>query len=623
MSSAPISQADPQLQLTPLEKELFGHVLACCRQLNPSPEVRVAGGWVRDKLLGLESDDIDLALDIMSGEEFALSLSEYMRSVGAQVSSMGVIKVNPEQSKHLATATLKLLDVSVDINNFRAEIYEPNSRIPTVERSTAKEDALRRDFTVNALFYNIHTGKVEDHVGGLDDLRARVLRTPRDPHKTFSDDPLRILRAARFAARFGFKVHEDITHAALVPQIQRDLAQKVSRERMGIEVNKMVRMYDRALQAFTLLCEQWHLRRIVFEVPEQFERAPESEIGLVELEKLEVRAEAAEHAGLTEACLEGMKVADMLVRHERLTGEDASMLLLAAFLRPYFGYRTEQLKDGKPSKGLKRYSTLVWYVVRESLRLTQHDATLASDLLAHAYQLIKTSNLHAQVATAPGAVPATATAAAATVPEAAAVPVLTPTQRLQLVTGTLLRQTGASTPIALLLAEVILMTARIPALSAACSFDVSLGAPAEHATATYVYDAQLEISVRDMGRFRRYREWIASSSHLLDLQVWKMTPLVAGTDPQLCALLGIPTKGGPHIGQIVQRMLEWQIINADKMLAARNAALSNAPAPAAAAASSVPAAITDEQLKAECFAWVARYKHTFEVPPERGAKAKK
>jgi tRNA nucleotidyltransferase/poly(A) polymerase len=90
-----------------------------------------------------------------------------------------------------------------------------------------------------ALFYNIHTGKVEDHVGGLDDLRQRVLRTPRDPLKTFSDDPLRILRAARFAARFNFKVHESITQAAIVPHIQRDLAQKVSRERMGIEVNKV------------------------------------------------------------------------------------------------------------------------------------------------------------------------------------------------------------------------------------------------------------------------------------------------------------------------------------------------------------------------------------------------
>ncbi len=94
MATAPISQAEPVLQLTQLEKDLFGHVLACCQQLNPAPEVRVAGGWVRDKLLGLDSDDIDLALDTMSGEEFATALSTYMRSVGASVSSMGVIKVS-------------------------------------------------------------------------------------------------------------------------------------------------------------------------------------------------------------------------------------------------------------------------------------------------------------------------------------------------------------------------------------------------------------------------------------------------------------------------------------------------------------------------------------------------
>src|SRR4051812_9925700 len=79
------------------------------------------------QLLGLESKDIDFALDNMSGEEFAGKLGEYMKASGLKMSSVGVIKVNPDQSKHLATATMKIMDVSVDINNFRQEIYHSGS----------------------------------------------------------------------------------------------------------------------------------------------------------------------------------------------------------------------------------------------------------------------------------------------------------------------------------------------------------------------------------------------------------------------------------------------------------------------------------------------------------------
>jgi tRNA nucleotidyltransferase (CCA-adding enzyme) len=176
----------------------------------------------------------------MTGEEFATKLAEYMKSTGLKMSSIGVIKVNPDQSKHLATATLKLLDISIDINNFRSEVYHGDSRIPEIQLSTAEEDALRRDFTLNAMFFNIHTGKIEDYVGGLPDLRNKLLRTPREPYKTFRDDPLRVLRAARCAGRFGYKVHEDIVAAAKTKEVQQDLETKVSRERMGIEVHKMV-----------------------------------------------------------------------------------------------------------------------------------------------------------------------------------------------------------------------------------------------------------------------------------------------------------------------------------------------------------------------------------------------
>lgn len=360
-------QSDPVLQLTELERRIFERVLAACAMFQLDTQVRVAGGWVRDKLLGLESQDIDFALDNMSGEEFANKLSEYVSSVGEKTSSVGVIKVNPDQSKHLATATMKLLDMCIDINNFREEIYEANSRIPTISLSTAREDALRRDFCVNSLFYNIHTNKIEDFVGGLDDLRKGLLRTPRDPFKTFSDDPLRILRAARFAGRFGFQVDDSISAAAQSPAIQQDLASKVSRERMGIEVGKMLHTYRASFISFQLLCQQWGLRRIVFEVAPQFEAAPVSEIGLVPLQAIEAKGASQsepEDKQLTERCLDGMR----RVHEEILRGayafspDEASTLLLAAFLIPYHGYRVE-VKKG-------RYASLVWYIVRESLRVS-------------------------------------------------------------------------------------------------------------------------------------------------------------------------------------------------------------------------------------------------------------
>jgi hypothetical protein len=431
----------------------------------------------------------------------------------------------------------------------------------------------------------------------------------------------------------------------------------------------MIRMYDRAFQAMELLCEKWHLRRIIFDVPEQFERAPESEIGAILLAAIETRQQESETPGLTALCLEGMRLANATVERKGLKGEDASMLLLSAFLRPYFGYRTELLKDGKPIKGPKKHSTLVWYIVRESLRLTQHDATLASDLLTYAHQLIKASYLyfyvtHAAIEPQVSAAAEGTASAAVGVVDAATAPVLSLEQQVQLVTGNILRLAGASTSIALDVADVILeqqlrqqvreQSARpsIP-LSASCAFDSALGVPLEWAAAHS--EALSFYALRD------YRYWIEKRSNLLQLQVWKMTPLVAGTDPQLCALLGIPTKGGPHIGQIVNRMIEWQILNADKLLAAKNAmvtanAAANAaaaatpPAPeaaaaAAAAAASAPAAsapaavpavhhhhshtphsshvlVVDDALKAECFAWVARYKHTFEVAERKGAPKK-
>ena len=171
---------------------------------------------MRDKLLAGQGDgdgagigigiappqDIDIALDDMSGVDFSQRVDVWNKRRGHQRLKWGTIKSNPAQSKHLETATVTIGSFDVDFVNLRTETYADDSRIPAIEIGTAYEDAMRRDLTINALFYNVNDGQVEDFTGrGLHDLANRVVDTPLDPLVTLKDDPLRSLRAVRFAAR--------------------------------------------------------------------------------------------------------------------------------------------------------------------------------------------------------------------------------------------------------------------------------------------------------------------------------------------------------------------------------------------------------------------------------------
>ncbi|KAL1873130.1 hypothetical protein VTK73DRAFT_1041 [Phialemonium thermophilum] len=212
--------------------------------------LRWAGGWVRDKLLGIDSHDIDVAINTMTGEAFASRLRDICdlpevrdrHHIGRDdVGHLHKIAKNPEKSKHLETTTTKLFGLDVDFVNLRKESYTDDSRNPQVEFGTAEEDALRRDATVNALFYNIHTDMVEDFTGGLADLEAKVIRTPMEPLHTFTDDPLRVLRLVRFASRLQFSLHPDTRCCMADPRVLDALRVKISRERVGVEVEKMLK----------------------------------------------------------------------------------------------------------------------------------------------------------------------------------------------------------------------------------------------------------------------------------------------------------------------------------------------------------------------------------------------
>lgn len=225
------------------EAKLFKTLNEVVGKFDTGTTVRVAGGWVRDKLIGRDSHDIDIALDNMTGEEFAKLVNRHLDECGEKTHRIGVIVANPEQSKHLATATLNVLGVNVDFVNLRSEEYQDSSRIPQSTRfGTAVQDAERRDFTINSLFYNVNCGALEDLTNlGVDDLKNGVIRTPLPPTQTFRDDPLRMLRAVRFASRYGFILHDDIQAALTDKENLGALSAKVSRERIGLELQNMLR----------------------------------------------------------------------------------------------------------------------------------------------------------------------------------------------------------------------------------------------------------------------------------------------------------------------------------------------------------------------------------------------
>ena len=182
-----------ELHLKQNEQDLFAILRATATHADLKTTLRCAGGWVRDKLLGKDSVDIDIALDDLLGTQFAEHLSAYLQSQGQKTGRIAVVQANPEKSKHLETAKVKINDLEVDLVNLRSETYVSDAahRIPEMTFGTPQQDAFRRDFTFNSMFYNINTGVVEDFTGkGKQDLADGIVRTPLQPKETFMDGML-------------------------------------------------------------------------------------------------------------------------------------------------------------------------------------------------------------------------------------------------------------------------------------------------------------------------------------------------------------------------------------------------------------------------------------------------
>ena len=186
----------------------------------------VIGGYVRDCFLGIPNDDIDI---VVEGSGIALA-EAVAAKCGAKVSVF----------RNFGTAMLKYRGMEVEFVGARKESYDRNSRKPVVEDGTLEEDQLRRDFTINAMAFSLQAddyGALVDPFGGIRDLAAGIIRTPLDPEQTYSDDPLRMLRAIRFATRLGFTIVPESLDAM---KRMAGRLKILSRERIVEELDKML-----------------------------------------------------------------------------------------------------------------------------------------------------------------------------------------------------------------------------------------------------------------------------------------------------------------------------------------------------------------------------------------------
>ena len=212
--------------IRPHERKIFELIGNTAKELDYP--VYVVGGYVRDRLLARPSKDIDIVC-VGNGIRLAENLAAKLRPI-------------PRVTvyRRFGTAMIKHKDLEIEFVGARKESYRHDSRKPTVENGSLEDDQNRRDFTINALAVSLNErdfGSILDPFEGLKHLEDKTIKTPLEPGKTFSDDPLRMMRAVRFATQLNFKI-EPNTYRALSQY--KDRIRIISKERITTELNKII-----------------------------------------------------------------------------------------------------------------------------------------------------------------------------------------------------------------------------------------------------------------------------------------------------------------------------------------------------------------------------------------------
>ena len=210
-----------------LENPIFKIIAKASQELNV--QSFVIGGFVRDFILGRDSKkDIDIVA-VGSGIELALKVSELLPN-----------KPKVQVFKTYGTAMLRFQDIDIEFVGARKESYNHDSRNPLVENGTLEDDQNRRDFTINAMAFSLNEstyGILVDPFNGVSDLENKIIKTPLNPDITYSDDPLRMLRAIRFATQLGFKIESESLASI---KKNKDRIKIITGERIVDELNKIL-----------------------------------------------------------------------------------------------------------------------------------------------------------------------------------------------------------------------------------------------------------------------------------------------------------------------------------------------------------------------------------------------
>ncbi|ANW96817.1 tRNA nucleotidyltransferase [Wenyingzhuangia fucanilytica] len=210
-----------------IQHPVFEYITKAAKQLEV--DAFVIGGFVRDFILQRgTAKDIDVVA-IGSGIDLALKVADLLPN-----------KPKVQVFKTYGTAMLRYQDIEIEFVGARKESYTEDSRNPEVEEGTLQDDQNRRDFTINALAISLNQnslGDLLDPFGGIDDLKSKIIRTPLDPDITYSDDPLRMMRAIRFATQLNFEIEKE-SLSAISKNAER--LKIITRERVMVEVNKIL-----------------------------------------------------------------------------------------------------------------------------------------------------------------------------------------------------------------------------------------------------------------------------------------------------------------------------------------------------------------------------------------------